>query len=189
MSFQGSGHIPLGQGERVSLSRLKAHHETELLQLRKESWEFLRPWEPAPNEGIDPCGATWFRALLESSLRADTERLIVEHSAKQEILGLFSISQIFRGPFLSAYVGYWVGERHAGRGYMTEAFRLLLDFAFDELDLHRLEANIRPDNAPSIALVQRMGFRKEGYSPRYLRIDGEWRDHERWAILADEWSS
>jgi ribosomal-protein-alanine N-acetyltransferase len=69
---------------------------------------------------------------------------------------------------------------------MTEALRAAAAYAFGELGLHRLEANIQPDNAASLALARRVGFRKEGYSPRYLRIDGAWRDHERWALLADE---
>jgi ribosomal-protein-alanine N-acetyltransferase len=74
-----------------------------------------------------------------------------------------------------------------GRGLMSEAVSLVVTQAFEELGLHRVEANIQPDNKPSIALVRGLGFRQEGYSPRYLRIAGEWRDHERWAILADEW--
>jgi len=74
-----------------------------------------------------------------------------------------------------------------GRGLMSEAVGLAVTYAFDEQGLHRLEANIQPGNLPSRALVQRLGFRQEGFSPRYLRIGGEWRDHERWAVLAEEW--
>lgn len=177
----------LGEGERVSLWRLRARDEDELLELRRASWDFLRPWEPPPAEGVDPVGPSWFRLLLDGARRPDTERLLVRRTADHRVLGLFSLSQIFRGPLESAYVGYWVGQEFAGHGYMTEAFRLVLDFAFHDLRLHRLEANIRPDNPASLALARRLGFRREGYSPRYLRIDGEWRDHERWAILADEW--
>jgi ribosomal-protein-alanine N-acetyltransferase len=75
-----------------------------------------------------------------------------------------------------------------GRGLMREALSLVLTTAFDEMGLHRLEANIQPGNARSRALAQGLGFRQEGFSPRYLRIGGEWRDHERWAILAEEWT-
>ena len=103
------------------------------------------------------------------------------------IVGTAELSQIARGNFQSAYLGYRVFVPHAGRGYMTEALPLVLACAFRGLGLHRLEANIQPGNAPSIALVRRAGFRHEGLSPRYLKIGGRWRDHERWAILREEW--
>ncbi len=103
------------------------------------------------------------------------------------IIGATSLSQIFRGGFQNAYLGYYVGAQYAGQGYMTEALQLTLRYAFANLKLHRLEANIQPDNVASIALVKRAGFVLEGYSKRYLKICGRWRDHERWAILADSW--
>jgi ribosomal-protein-alanine N-acetyltransferase len=91
------------------------------------------------------------------------------------------------GNFRSAYLGYYGAVSFAGRGFMTEGLSLVLDHAFSDLRLNRLEANIQPANARSIALAERIGFRKEGYSPNYLYIAGGWRDHERWAIAADEW--
>ena len=105
------------------------------------------------------------------------------------IIGAISLSQIFRAGFQSAYLGYYVGAQYAGQGHMTEALQLLLRYAFKDLKLHRLEANIQPGNIASIALVKRAGFTLEGYSPRYLKICGRWRDHERWAILADDWKN
>ncbi|MFS3135108.1 GNAT family N-acetyltransferase [Gluconacetobacter sacchari] len=101
-------------------------------------------------------------------------------------VGVFTFSQIVMGPFCSAYLGYYGMRAHARTGRMTCAMALVLDYGFDQLGLHRVEANIQPGNAASIALVRRAGFRREGYSPRYLKIDGEWRDHERWAVLAEE---
>ena len=83
-------------------------------------------------------------------------------------------------------LGYAIGAPYAGEGYMTEGIELVLRHAFGAMGLHRLEANIQPGNEPSIALAKRAGFRLEGFSPRYLKIDGRWRDHERWAILAEE---
>ncbi len=100
-----------------------------------------------------------------------------------------NLSQIFLKGFRSGYIGYYGMIGLAGRGLMTEAVRLATQYAFDEVGLHRLEANIQPENLASIRLVQRVGFRKEGFSPRYLRIGGVWRDHERWALLADEMMS
>ena len=101
-------------------------------------------------------------------------------------MGLFSLSQIFLGNFRSAYLGYWVGAPYAGRGYMTEGMRLLLRHVFGRMTLHRVEANVQPGNVASRALVRRCGFRREGFSPRYLKIGGRWRDHERWAITKED---
>ena len=102
------------------------------------------------------------------------------------MVGVINVSQIFRGPFRSAYLGFYAFAPHAGDGYMTEGLGLVLRHAFGPMKLHRLEANIQPANGRSIALVKRCGFRLEGFSPRYLKIGGRWRDHERWAILAEE---
>ena len=99
---------------------------------------------------------------------------------------MINLSQIFRKGFQNAYLGYYGMVAFAGRGLMTEAVRLATRYAFDEIGRHRLEANIQPANLASIALAKRIGFRREGFSPRYLRIGGVWCDHERWALLADE---
>ncbi|QND96840.1 putative ribosomal N-acetyltransferase YdaF [Burkholderia cenocepacia] len=88
--------------------------------------------------------------------------------------------------FQSAYLAYYGMAEFSRKGLMTDALRAAIDVAFGELGLHRLEANIQPGNHASIALVRRLGFRQEGFSPSYLRIGGEWRDHERWALLADD---
>ena len=117
----------------------------------------------------------------------DFEGFLVCRREDGAIVGSINLSQISRGGFLSAYLGYQVGAPFAGRGYMTEALALALRIAFTRLKLHRVEANIQPNNVASIALVRRAGFSLEGYSRRYLKIDGRWRDHERWAILVDDW--
>lgn len=101
------------------------------------------------------------------------------------IVGSINLSQIFLAGFRSAYLGYYICAPYAGQGYMSEGLRLMLRYAF-KLKLHRLEANIQPGNLVSIALVKRAGFVKEGYSRRYLKIGGQWRDHERWAILSED---
>jgi ribosomal-protein-alanine N-acetyltransferase len=100
---------------------------------------------------------------------------------------VINVSEIVRGAFQSAYLGYYAFVPHAGRGHMTEGLALALRWAFGTLHLHRVEANIQPDNEASRALVRRLGFRREGFSPRYLKIGGRWRDHERWALVAEDW--
>jgi ribosomal-protein-alanine N-acetyltransferase len=103
------------------------------------------------------------------------------------IVGIVNLSEIVRGSLQSAYLGYYGMAATGGRGLMGEAVSEVVTRAFSQIGLHRLEANIQPDNASSRALVLRLGFRQEGFSPRYLKIGGTWRDHERWALLADEW--
>jgi ribosomal-protein-alanine N-acetyltransferase len=100
------------------------------------------------------------------------------------MVGMFNISNMVLGPFRSAFLGYYAFAGHQGQGLMSEGLRAVVRHAFTSLKLHRLEANIQPDNASSIALVQACGFSLEGYSPRYLKVGGRWRDHERWAIVA-----
>ncbi len=102
------------------------------------------------------------------------------------VCGVTTFSQIFLRGFRNAYLSYWAIEGFQRRGLMAEALRLTLRQGFDEIGLHRVEANIQPGNHASIALVRGLGFRHEGTSPRYLFIDGDWRDHERFAILAED---
>jgi ribosomal-protein-alanine N-acetyltransferase len=104
-----------------------------------------------------------------------------------DLVGVVNVSEIVRGAFRSGYLGYYAFSPHAGQGLMTEGLALVLDEAFRRLGLHRLEANIQPGNLASRRLVQRLGFRRDGLSPRYLKIAGRWRDHERWAILREQW--
>jgi ribosomal-protein-alanine N-acetyltransferase len=105
------------------------------------------------------------------------------------IAGVFELSEITRGILQSAYLGFYAMAPHAGSGYMREGMQVVLRHVFRDLKLHRVEANIQPGNKRSIALVKRCGFRKEGYSPRYLKIGGRWRDHQRWALLAEDYRS
>lgn len=104
-----------------------------------------------------------------------------------DLVGFLNLGEIIRGSLDQAFIGYGAFAGHEGRGLMSEAMQLVLAEAFGPLKLHRIEANIQPENAPSIALAQRNGFTKEGFSPRYLKINGRWRDHERWAINAEQW--
>jgi ribosomal-protein-alanine N-acetyltransferase len=115
------------------------------------------------------------------------EPMLVRRRDDGEIVGFVNISQIIRGQLQSGFLSYGVAGGHAGQGYMTEAVGLAVRRAFTDLRLHRLEANIQPGNIASIALVRRCGFELEGFSPRYLKVGGRWRDHERWAIRVDQW--
>jgi len=152
----------------------------EFVELVEASVELHRPWT------YPPADAASFRRLIERNRGDDFYALLARRSDDDAIVGLFELSSIVRGGFQNAYLGYWVGAPFARQGYMREAMQLALRFAFNDLRLHRVEANIQPANTPSLGLARVSGFRREGFSPRYLKIGGRWRDHERWAILADE---
>jgi ribosomal-protein-alanine N-acetyltransferase len=147
----------------------------------RDSRAFHRPWATAPSDDDR------FAAYLADARGPSFEAMLVCRREDQAILGFFNLSHITRGVLQSAYLGYAVGKPFARQGYMRQGLELVLQNAFLGLRLHRVEANIQPGNRASIALASGAGFRREGFSPRYLKIGGRWRDHERWAILADEW--
>ncbi|MGH2867259.1 MAG: GNAT family N-acetyltransferase [Solirubrobacteraceae bacterium] len=153
----------------------------EFTGLMRASRSFHNPWATAPTDDER------FSAYLADARRADFEAMLLCRSEDGAIMGFFNLSQIVRRGFQSAYLGYAVGEPFAGRGYMRGGLELVLRYAFTTLRLHRVEANIQPSNTRSLSLAQGAGFRREGFSPRYLKIGGRWRDHERWAILAEDW--
>jgi ribosomal-protein-alanine N-acetyltransferase len=167
-------------GHRVGLRVLERADRDEFLRLATESRELHRPWTYPPERPDQ------FEELYARSRRDDCVALLACLRDGGDIAGVLIISQIVRGAFQSAYLGYYARQRHAGRGYMREAMLQTVDHAFGRLALHRMEANIQPANQASIALARSAGFRLEGFSPRYLLIGGQWRDHERYAITADE---
>lgn len=164
---------------RVQLEPPSARRVREFLLAVKRSRKLHGRWVSPP------WTPTAYRAYLRR-LRGGTTHVgyFVCLRESGELVGVVNVSEIVRGAFRSAYLGYYAFTPFAGRGLMREGLSLVIDEAFGPLGLHRLEANVQPDNRASIALVRRLGFRREGYSPRYLRINGRWRDHERWAIRA-----
>ena len=174
---------PRDGNRRVFLRPPERADRDEFISLMRASRAFHRPWATAPTDDDR------FATYLADSRRPDFEAMLACRYGDLAIVGFFNLSQISRGSLQSAYLGYAVGKPYAGHGYMREGIQLVLRHAFLDLGLHRVEANIQPGNRASIALARRAGFRREGFSPRYLKIGGRWRDHERWAILADEWKT
>jgi [ribosomal protein S5]-alanine N-acetyltransferase len=168
------------RGKQIFLRQPAHGDRVELLKLNCESRSFHRGLVSPPKQPAE------FHAYLSRCGKDDCVCFMICRTKDQAIVGTINLSQIFHGGFRSAYLGYYVGARYANRGYMTEALRMIMRYAFEDLKLHRLEANIQPQNTASIALVRRAGFIREGFSRRYLKLGGRWRDHERWAILAED---
>jgi [ribosomal protein S5]-alanine N-acetyltransferase len=166
----------------VTLAAPSPADADEFIAAVRASRSQLHPWvDPADTAGR-------FAGYLTRAASSDHACFLVRHRDCGELVGFVNINSIVRGMFQSGYLGYGGFAAHAGRGLMTAGVRLVISTAFADLGLHRLEANIQPDNARSLALVRRLGFRREGYSPQYLLVDGRWRDHERWAVCAEDWS-
>ena len=153
--------------------------QAEFIAAAKASRALHGPWIDAPDTPEK------FRSYLERMRTGNNFPLLVCLKGSQEIVGVVNISNTVMGAFRSAYLGYYAFAGFSRQGLMREGLRAVVKHAFATLKLHRLEANIQPENIASIALVRSVGFKLEGYSPRYLKIFGRWRDHERWAILAN----
>ena len=166
----------------ITLSSPSPADADEFIAAARASRSIHHPWVDAPDT------ATRFAAYLARAAREDQASYLIRHADCGGLTGYVNINNIVRGALRSGYLGYAAFASHAGRGLMTAGLRAVITDAFSTLALHRLEANIWPDNAASLALVRRLGFRREGLSPRYLLVDGDWRDHERWAMLAEEWT-
>jgi ribosomal-protein-alanine N-acetyltransferase len=164
---------------RVVLARVVRSDGPELVRANQESRAYHLPWvEPF----VDQAG---FDAWFTRTVIGPHVALVAREGAGGRICGVVNLNEIVMGALQSAYLGYYGMAWCAGSGLMTEAVGVAVRFAFETVGLHRVEANIQPGNTRSIALARRLGFAREGFSPRYLRIGGAWRDHERWARLAD----
>ena len=158
-----------------------------------ESW--LAPWEPAPpGPWYDLNSPTAFRYVLRELRRTAADGTAMPFavclrdpvSGTDQLVGQVSVGSIVRRAFCSGYVGYWVDSRVAGRGVIPTALALVVDHAFGSGGMHRIEVNIRPENAPSRRVVEKLGFREESFHQRYLHIDGAWRDHIGYALTTED---
>jgi len=170
-----------GMSGEVRLSQPSADDADEFIAAARASAVLQHPWVSPPDT------PERYAAFAGRAAREDQHSYLIRHDECGELVGYVNINNIVRGALRSGYLGYAAFASHSGRGLMTAGMRAVIGDAFATLGLHRLEANIQPQNTRSLGLVQRLGFRREGFSPRYLMIDGEWRDHERWAVLAEDW--
>ena len=179
----------LARGTLVYLRRPAQRDAAPFLTAVETSRRLHRLWVQPPS--TPSRYATYVRRFSGAKSRdlkhATHVGMLVCRQQDHAPVGVFNFSEIVRGAFQSAYLGYYGFAQHVGRGYMSEGLALVLRLGFGTLRLHRIEVNVQPENAPSISLVRRGGFTREGFSRRYVKIAGRWRDHERWALLAEDW--
>ncbi|ODR94902.1 GCN5 family acetyltransferase [Methyloceanibacter stevinii] len=176
---------PVLETDRVLLRAPQMSDYPAWAELRAASQDFLVPWEPlwAPDE----LSRASFRRRIRHYLRDMREdmgyALFVYDTHSTALVGGITLCNVRRGVTQSCTLGYWVGAAYARQGYITAAVRAVVPFVFDSLELHRLEAACLPTNTASMRLLERVGFKKEGLARRYLRINGDWRDHLLYALL------
>jgi ribosomal-protein-alanine N-acetyltransferase len=179
---------PRLEGEKVFLRLPRLPDYKAWTELRAQSAAFLRPWEPTWPE--DDLTRPAFRARLNAYARelemGEAFPFFMFRRDDGALIGGVRLFHIRRGVAQCGVMGYWIGQSYARQGYMQDGVRTAIDFAFGELALHRLEAACMPENEPSAAVLLKSGFREEGYAPAYLKINGEWRDHRLFGMVAPE---
>jgi len=187
LTFPG-GQQPVIHGREVYLRYPRISDHAGWAAVRGESREFLSPWEPV--WASDELSKSAYRRRIkryQKETRADSAYAFFVFRKEGDVLmGGCTLSNVRRGVTQCCALGYWIGERYARQGYMFDAVRALVPFVFATLGLHRIEAACLPSNEPSKNLLTKVGFRQEGLARRYLQINGEWRDHALFALLADE---
>ena len=178
-SSPGADVPTLIRGEQVILRAPQMADYGSWAELRAESRAHLQPWEPTwPRDDLTKAAFKRRVRHYQREARADQGyAFLVFDAAGDTLAGGIALTNVQRGVTQSASVGYWLGRSRVGRGYMTDALRTLVTFAFRTLHLHRLEAATQPQNAASIRVLERNGFVREGFAKGYLKIDGAWRDH------------
>ena len=166
---------------RVEISTPTRKDEAEFIAAMTASADVHRPWL------YPPVTSQAYREYLARLIPDRKHGFLARRVEDRALVGWLNVSDIVRGALQGANVSYGGVAAHRGQGYMSEALELVLHEAFVTLGLHRLEANIQPGNVGSLTLVRRAGFQLEGFSPGYLKIAGEWRDHERWALRSEAW--
>ncbi|WP_227994688.1 GNAT family N-acetyltransferase [Luteimicrobium xylanilyticum] len=177
----------LGPHGEVVLRPLRRGDVDDWMELRRRNAAWLGQWEatsPRPPRGAAPTFGAYVRLLASQARSGTTLPFAIEYGG--ELVGQLTASSITYGSLCSATIGYWVSEHVAGRGIAPTAVALTADHCFTALGLHRVEVNIRPENAPSLRVVEKLGLRDEGLRRRYLHINGRWCDHRSFAVTADE---
>jgi [ribosomal protein S5]-alanine N-acetyltransferase len=179
-------------GRRIVLRPLTASDFRAWREIRRRNTGWLTPWEPARTPGMPDVVESRDAFAMRCNARERERQLGTAFGfgifVGGQLAGEINLSSVQRGPFQSAYAGYWIDEVHAGHGYTAEALVLLLRFAFEQLHLHRVQISIIPRNYRSRRVVEKLKIRDEGIALRYLEINGVWEDHIRYAMTTEEWA-
>jgi [ribosomal protein S5]-alanine N-acetyltransferase len=179
-------------GRRVMLRPLVVSDFEQWREVRRRNADWLTRWEPARVPGQPDVVEDREAFAVRCSARQRERQLGTGYGfglfVEGDFVGEINLSSVQRGPFQSAYVGYWIDEKHAGNGYTPEALVVLARFVFEDLRLHRMQIAIIPRNHASRRVVEKLDLRDEGVAERYLEISGVWEDHVRYAITAEEWA-
>lgn len=180
--------LPALRGTRVNLRMPMAQDYRQWAALRGESRAFLEPWEP--QWASDELDRTAWRQRLgryrEDFAQGSAICFFIFENGTERLLGGITLGNIRYGVAQSGHLGYWIGERYAGRGLMLDAVLLVVDHAFDTLKLHRIEAACIPGNKRSVRVLEKAGFQREGLLRSFLKINGVWQDHSLYALIADD---
>lgn len=156
-------------------------------EVRERNQAWLKPWEATVPPG-DPSAPKTFRGLVHDLRRQarESRALPFAVTVDGEFAGQLTVTNIVGGSAKFASVGYWIDSKYAGQGFIPIAVALACDYCLFDMGLHRIDIAIRPENTPSLRVVEKLGFREIGYAPRFLHIDGEWRDHRLFALTVEE---
>ncbi|WP_037289352.1 GNAT family N-acetyltransferase [Saccharibacillus sacchari] len=177
--------------ERLELKPFAPEEAEELLALRLENQPFLEPLEPIRSDGYLTLAGQRTEIMQSEQGRIRDQAYVYAIRLREngKLLGRAALTGIARGPFQNANLGYFLDEAHNGKGYMTEAVCGVLELAFAKHNLHRVQAGVMPRNAPSLRVLEKAGFRREGLAERYLKINGVWEDHVLFGITLEDWEA
>ena len=188
LRLRSAASLPTVEGDGLVLRAPRTTDFAAWAAIRETSRDFLTPWEPIwPQNDLTRAAFRLRVRRVADDMRADVAyAFLVTRTMDGAVIGGLTLSQVRRRVAMTATLGYWIGAPFARQGLMTRAVRLALGFAFGPLDLRRVEAACLPHNSASVALLEKVGFRREGYAREYLQIAGRWQDHVLYAILAQE---
>ena len=183
-SVIGRRDLPI-RGDGLYLRASEMRDYVEWAELREKSRSFLTPWEPLwPIDDLTRASFRYrVRRHAEEMARDEAYSFFIFREEDDALMGGLSFGHVRRGVSQAATLGYWMGEPYAGKGHMTRAVRAACAYAFEKRGFHRIEAACLPTNEPSKRLLERVGFKQEGYARSYLNINGQWRDHLLYALL------
>jgi [ribosomal protein S5]-alanine N-acetyltransferase len=167
---------PVFRTARVIVRPVTSADSAQFSRLARASLDFHTPWIHAPTTSVQ------FLKYLSRFDDVSAQGFVIERREHHDLAGFINLNEIIRGAYQRGLLGYGAFAASAGQGYMYEALDLMIRYAFEDLGLHRLEADIQPTNLASQKLVEKAGFRNEGTSPGFILINGEWMDHQRWAL-------